>query len=198
MKEQHKRPLGDEKDENVKEINGAGETDTDVDENDEEEEDDDDDDFDEVTVDFEFFDPKDIDFHGLRALLGSYLDDQPCELSDLVNTIISQAWQIPSCATEDALPVVLLGVVCHLMKPWPSWCPQRTVGTVLKTAEDEDPIGVATVLNLKRHSKLEALKQIKEFLMRSTKESAMKSNIEKVRAEIGCRIHFLSILTSSL
>ncbi len=42
-------------------------------------------------VDFEFFDLKPIDFHGLRALLVRYLDGElPFALSELVETLIEQ------------------------------------------------------------------------------------------------------------
>lgn len=44
----------------------------------------------EVDVNFEFFDPQDIDFHGLKALLQTYLDGSPYNCSELVNTIIKQ------------------------------------------------------------------------------------------------------------
>jgi hypothetical protein len=44
-------------------------------------------------VDFEFFDLKPVDFHGLRALFQRYLDGElPFALSELVETLIAQAW----------------------------------------------------------------------------------------------------------
>mmetsp|Transcript_37406 Transcript_37406/g.105582 ORF Transcript_37406/g.105582 Transcript_37406/m.105582 type:complete len:313 (-) Transcript_37406:158-1096(-) len=46
--------------------------------------------FKEINVDFEFYDPQEVDFHGLRALLGSYLNEQSFDLSELVETIIAQ------------------------------------------------------------------------------------------------------------
>jgi protein BCP1 len=58
---------------------------------DEEEEEDDEDRFDEVNVQFEFFDPKEIDFHGLKALLHTYLDGGQYDGSALADTIIAQA-----------------------------------------------------------------------------------------------------------
>jgi hypothetical protein len=43
-------------------------------------------------VDFEFFDLKPVDFHGLRALFQRYLDGElPFALSELVETLIEQA-----------------------------------------------------------------------------------------------------------
>lgn len=70
-----------------------------------------------VNVDFEFFDPKPTDYHGVRALLKSYLDDEEFDLPGLVNLIIAQT----------------------------------TVGSVIKTSEDDNPIGLLTVLGLERY-----------------------------------------------
>lgn len=68
----------------------------------EDQDDDDDDDEDEdgpdekqITVNFEFFDPKEIDFLGLRSLLQTYLDGQAFDVSGLVDTIIKQASAAP-------------------------------------------------------------------------------------------------------
>ena len=44
----------------------------------------------EIDVDFEFFDPQEIDFHGLRALLQTYLDGTVYNCSELVETVIKQ------------------------------------------------------------------------------------------------------------
>ena len=54
-----------------------------------------------VTVDFEFFDPQEIDFHGLKALLQTYLDGEAFSCSELVEAIIQQVSSLISCA--DAL-----------------------------------------------------------------------------------------------
>lgn len=44
----------------------------------------------EVDVDFEFFDPQEVDFHGLKALLQTYLDGSTFNCSELVDTVIKQ------------------------------------------------------------------------------------------------------------
>lgn len=44
----------------------------------------------EVDVDFEFFDPQEVDFHGLKALLQTYLDGSSYSCSELVDTVIKQ------------------------------------------------------------------------------------------------------------
>lgn len=46
----------------------------------------------EVDVDFEFFDPREIDFHGLKALLQTYLDGTAFNCSELVDTVIKQVF----------------------------------------------------------------------------------------------------------
>ncbi|PNH01342.1 Protein BCCIP [Tetrabaena socialis] len=43
-----------------------------------------------IDVDFEFFDPAERDFLGLKALLNTYLDGQQYDCSGLVNAIIQQ------------------------------------------------------------------------------------------------------------
>ena len=51
----------------------------------------------EVDVDFEFFDPQEIDFHGLKALLQTYLDGSTYSCSELVDTVITQVYSSASC-----------------------------------------------------------------------------------------------------
>ena len=49
-------------------------------------------------MDFEFFDLKPVDFHGLRALFQRYLDGElPFALSELVETLIQQACALVAC-----------------------------------------------------------------------------------------------------
>ena len=43
-----------------------------------------------VNIDFDFFDPAEIDFHGLKSLLRTYLDGEEFGCSELVETIIKQ------------------------------------------------------------------------------------------------------------
>ena len=51
----------------------------------------------EVQVDFEFHDPRESDFLGLKALLHSYLDGQDFSCSELVDAVIRQA-RAPQCS----------------------------------------------------------------------------------------------------
>jgi len=46
----------------------------------------------EVVIDFEFFQPKEIDYHGLKALLFTFLDGQQYDAAGLVNAILKQVW----------------------------------------------------------------------------------------------------------
>ncbi len=56
-------------------------------------------------VDFEFFDLKPVDFHGLRALFQRYLDGElPFALSELVETLIEQ---VRSCGCRSGLAAAL-------------------------------------------------------------------------------------------
>ena len=75
----------------------------------------------EINVDFEFYDPKPIDFLGLKMLLSTWLDGLEFDSSGLCDALISQ----------------------------------RTVGTVLKTEEAGDPIGVLSCLDARRSLKKE-------------------------------------------
>ncbi|CAK9152299.1 unnamed protein product [Ilex paraguariensis] len=43
-----------------------------------------------IQADFSFFDPKPDDFHGVKPLLGAYLDDKQWDLSGFVDLILSQ------------------------------------------------------------------------------------------------------------
>lgn len=58
--------------------------------------------FDEVNVNFQFFDPQEKDFHGLKALLHTYLDGQQYDSSGLVDTIIKQVRRL-QCHADPAL-----------------------------------------------------------------------------------------------
>lgn len=43
-----------------------------------------------VQADFEFFDPKPTDFHGVKTLLQNYLDDKEWDLSSFVDLLLDQ------------------------------------------------------------------------------------------------------------
>ena len=54
----------------------------------------------EVDVNFEFFDPQEVDFHGLKALLQTYLDGSPYNCSELVDTVIKQ---VRGCVAQSSM-----------------------------------------------------------------------------------------------
>eukprot|EP00897_Mesotaenium_endlicherianum_P009634 jgi/Mesen1/869/ME000114S10947 len=109
-----------------------------------------------INVDFEFFDPKPVDFHGLKGLLRTYLDETAWDLTSLVDTIIAQT----------------------------------TVGTVVKTGDDESPIGVASALNLHRHKAW--AKDVAGFLRanagqrpEATKLEALLAAVQQKKRQVG-------------
>lgn len=59
----------------------------------------------EVDVDFEFFDPQEVDFHGLKALLQTYLDGSTFNCSELVDTVIKQV--LLQCVVNLAMSITL-------------------------------------------------------------------------------------------
>ncbi|DBA84963.1 TPA: hypothetical protein ACH3X2_005704 [Trebouxia sp. C0005] len=66
----------------------------------------------EVDVNFEFFDPQEVDFHGLKALLQTYLDGSPYNCSELVDTVIKQKTVGTVVKTTDSVdPIALLTVL---------------------------------------------------------------------------------------
>lgn len=57
---------------------------------------------------------------------------------------------------------------------------QSTVGTVVKTAETDDPIGVATVISLSRHSTLSSLEELKSFMSKHCLTKELRAKLEEV------------------
>ena len=56
---------------------------------------------------------------------------------------------------------------------------QSTVGTVLKSAEDADPIGVLTVFNIAKHRDDDCIKQIKDYAMEKCENELLKSQFRE-------------------
>ncbi|BBN04628.1 protein BCP1 [Marchantia polymorpha subsp. ruderalis] len=97
-----------------------------------------------VNVDFEFFDPKPTDFHGVKALLKSYLEDTLWDISGFVDIFLAQT----------------------------------TVGTVVKTSNDDNPIGILTALNLARYKDRACMKEIYQYLWKNSNGKAERENLE--------------------
>eukprot|EP00250_Pteridium_aquilinum_P019415 c24424_g1_i1 orf=509-1402(+) len=105
-----------------------------------------------VNVDFEFFDPKEEDFHGVKALLRSYLDDTAWDISGFVDIILGQS----------------------------------SVGTVIKTGEDESPIGVITALNLGRYKDKSCMQAVFNFLKINVSDATeLEAIFDKHPNEVG-------------
>lgn len=92
--------------------------------------------FDHIDVNFEFFDPSEDDFHGLKTLLIHYLDGEEYSCSELVEAIIA-----------------------------------NPAGSVIKCGEDEDPIGIASVLPLEGYSSTKFLAEVKAFVLKHCPKS---------------------------
>ena len=75
--------------------------------------------------------------------------------------------------------------------PSPGLQVQDIVGSVVKTAEDDDPIAVFTVLNTQTHQEQEWMKQLRAFLGGKAKDD-LKQKLSEVRC--GRRCHRVSLL----
>jgi hypothetical protein len=61
------------------------------------------------------------------------------------------------------------------------------VGTVVKTGEADDPIGVMTVLSLQRYRAKECLGQLRDFLLEKCEGEELQAKLKQVRELGGCR-----------
>lgn len=59
--------------------------------------------------------------------------------------------------------------------------PQSSVGTVVKAGDEEDPIGLLTVLNTRYYSELQSLLQIRDFLLQHCPNEEVKTALQAVR-----------------
>ena len=57
---------------------------------------------------------------------------------------------------------------------------QRTVGTVIKADEEEDAVGVASVLSTARHSSLEAMEQVQSFILDHCPKDQLRDQLLQV------------------
>ena len=78
-----------------------------------------------VDVDLEFFDPSERDFHGLKALLRTYLDDSDFSgCSELVETLIKQVHATCMCrpvAASQSIPCPEACSMCLHRTRWARW-----------------------------------------------------------------------------
>lgn len=110
--------------------------------------------FDKIDVNFEFFDPKESDFHGLKALLHSYLDGQQYDSSPLVDAIIQQSQVgtvVRTGADEDPIAVMTVlntqqhkgsGFMSHIKDRMLSKCRDTAVKQQLSKAWEQPGTGL--------------------------------------------------------
>ena len=72
---------------------------------------------------------------------------------------------------------------CFSYSEWLLLQPQ--VGTVVKSAEDEDPVAVISVLNLQQHGSLPCLAEIRSFLLAHCQEASVKEELQQVGSREG-------------
>ena len=133
--------------------------------------------FDSIDVDFEFYDARERDFHGLKTLLNGLLDGEEWSCSELVDAVLAQ---VQRCMRAHAAGLsgragtwAHTCVRCHALQS-----AEACVGTVIKCGEEDDPIGVATVLSLPHHSgKLQSLRQLRAFLERHCPDAASRERL---------------------
>ena len=59
-------------------------------------------------------------------------------------------------------------------------CLQSSVGTVVKSGDHGEPVGVLTVLNTHRYKALQCLKEIKSYILKNCKSAEKKASLEAV------------------
>ena len=106
-----------------------------------------------INVDFEWFDPQEIDFHGLKLLLRQLFDadNQLFDLSELVNLILSQP---------------LLGSTVK--------CPSDDDSILTK---ETDPFAFLTVLNMHTHRANKAIQSLIAYLIKKAQSITSLSTL---------------------
>ena len=73
---------------------------------------------------------------------------------------------------------------------------QRTVGTVIKADEEEDAVGVASVLSTARHGGLESMKQVQSFMFDHCPKGQLTEQLLQVHSLL-LRSHILQAAISA-
>ncbi|KAI3971887.1 hypothetical protein MKW92_019553, partial [Papaver armeniacum] len=94
-----------------------------------------------VQLDFDFFSPKPEDFHGVKVLLHTYLDDYQWDLSGFLDLILGQTTVGTVVKIEDE-----------------------------EDENDDCLYSIVTALNLGRYKDTKPIKELKNFLVRACKE----------------------------
>ena len=136
-----------------------------------------------INVDLEFFDPQEADFQGLKSLLHLLLDGKEYDSSELVDTIIKQASKsnpLICCQQPPPPPSLPGGTHCRHACAQITHYLQARVGSVIRTGEDGDPLGLITVLNTRRYAELQCMRQILGFLIQNAPTSEDGAKLQQV------------------
>ncbi|KAJ1694324.1 hypothetical protein LUZ63_011022 [Rhynchospora breviuscula] len=115
-----------------------------------------------VQVDFEFFDPKPGDFHGVKLLLQRYLDNYQWDLSGFVDLILAQT------------------TVGTVVKSAESEEDADDSDGDKEGADEEELFAVITALNLGRYQDNQCIKELKQYLLGVCKEDSTKVKLRQV------------------
>ncbi|XP_026660436.1 protein BCCIP homolog isoform X3 [Phoenix dactylifera] len=122
-----------------------------------------------VQADFEFFDPKPGDFHGVKLLLQNYLDNKPWDLGGFVDLILEQ---------------ITVGTVVKSGAQ-----DEEEEGDDDGRDDDEGLYAVISALNLGRYADHRCIKELKQFLLDVCSDDSarkkLKLLLEKEASEVG-------------
>ncbi len=103
-----------------------------------------------INVDFEFFDPNEGDYHGIKTLLNALLDGEPFSTAPLADYILQQVVLYGLCLCVYVYMHWMLVKPHHSRTigppPPPTPPTQKEVGTVIKTGPEEEVLGLATII----------------------------------------------------
>nr|CAD1845123.1 unnamed protein product [Ananas comosus var. bracteatus] len=128
-----------------------------------------------VQADFGFFDPKPGDFHGVKLLLTSYLDNEPWDLSGFVDLVLNQT---------------TVGTVVRLDGYDDDDEGDGDNGSS-GGDDDEDLYGVVTALNLKRYAEHKCIKELKKFLLGVCRDENTKKKLKLLLEEQASQVGLL-------
>ncbi|KAF3341957.1 protein BCCIP [Carex littledalei] len=144
---------------NIKQIDLS----SDDDEDEEEEEDQEEEEM--VQVDFEFFDPKLEDFHGVKLLLQKYLDNYQWDLSGFVDLILAQT------------------TVGTVVKSADSEGDTDDSDGNRDGGDEQELFAVITALNFGRYQDNRCMKELKQYVLGMCKEEKTKVKLKQVLEE---------------
>jgi protein BCP1 len=126
----------------------------------------------ELQVDFRFFEPAERDFHGLRALLGSYLDGQGYDVGGLVDAVIAQG------AKGDGV-----GTVVRAIDATAADGGNKAGGKKANDDDDDaddpaDPIAVVTAVGLEGYRAAPFASGVRDFVLARAERAGKRAAFE--------------------